>query len=85
MNISYLQRALLQDAELQVNIQSDLPLVEKFLQLNMRLFQLLQHCLHVGHRAALWPETNAPARCNRKVPQQTTHTKCTKLKTNAPT
>lgn len=43
----YLQRALVQDAELQVNIQSDLPLVEKFLQLNMRLFQLLEHRLHV--------------------------------------
>lgn len=43
----YLQRALVQDAELQVNVQSDLPLVEKFLQLNMRLFQLLEHRLHV--------------------------------------
>lgn len=45
----HLQRALVQDAELQVNVQSDLPLVEKFLQLNMRLFQLLEHRLHVDH------------------------------------
>lgn len=60
LNIDYLQRALLQDAELQVNVQSDLPLVEKFLQLNVRLLQLLQHRLHVAHRAALGPETNTP-------------------------
>lgn len=44
-----LQRALVQDAELQVNIQSDFPLVEKFLQLNVRLLQLLEHRLHMGH------------------------------------
>ena len=67
----YLQCALLQYAELEVNIQSDFPLVEKFLQLNMRLLQLLQYRLHMGHRAALGPETTAP-------------THYTKLKTNIP-
>lgn len=56
----YLQRTLVQDSQLQVNIQSDLPLVEKFLQLNVGLLQLLKDCLHVGHRAALGPETNIP-------------------------
>lgn len=54
----YLQRALVQYAELQENVHSDLPLVKKFLKLNMRLFQLLQNRFHMGHRAALRPKTN---------------------------
>lgn len=58
--ITYLQRALVQDAQLQVNIQPDLPLVEEILQLDMGLLELLQHRLHVSDRATLRPETNAP-------------------------
>lgn len=57
---THLQRALVQDAMLQVDIQPDLPLVEELLQLDVGLFQLQQHRLHMGDRAALRPETNAP-------------------------
>lgn len=58
--ITHLQCALVQDAQLQVNIQPDLPLVEEIFQLDVGLLQLLQHRLHVGNRAALRPEISTP-------------------------
>lgn len=39
----HLQRALVQDAQLQVDIQPDLSLMEELFQLDVGLFQLLQH------------------------------------------
>lgn len=48
----------MQDAELQVNINTDLPLVEEFLQLNVRLFKLLEHWLHMDNWAPLGPKYN---------------------------
>lgn len=43
----------LKDAQLQKELQLDLPFLEQFLHLALSLVQLLQHALDVGHGAVV--------------------------------